>query len=76
MKQVTKPRSQAVAAIDRYRAAQIVWDRHGERAEAEIVSHLAALQDRGDTAGVQLWLGVLTALKDLQRTRPPASRLH
>jgi hypothetical protein len=76
MKRVTKARRLAMASLDHYRAAQIVWERHGERAEAEILAHLAQRQDLDDTVGVQVWLGVLAALQDLQRTRQPASLLH
>ena len=76
MKRVSKVRGVAMVSLDHYRAARIVADQHGERAEDEILSHLVRMQDQEDTVGVQLWLNVLAALCELRRTREVSDLLH
>jgi hypothetical protein len=63
MRPITTNRSLAVISIDHYRAAQVLLELHGPQAEAEIFSHLTRMQKRDDAAGVQIWRGVLAALK-------------
>jgi uncharacterized protein YceH (UPF0502 family) len=69
-------RSRAMTSVDHYRAAQVLLELHGPQAEAEVLSHLTRMHDCDDAAGVQIWLGVLAALKDLQRIRQASSLLH
>jgi hypothetical protein len=50
---ITKAHSLAMVSLNHYRAAQIVLEQHGQQAEEEIFSHVARMQDQGDTVGVR-----------------------
>lgn len=65
-----------MASLNHFRAAQIVLELHGDRAEEEILSHVVRMEECEDAAGVQLWLCVLAALHELRRTRQPADLMH
>jgi hypothetical protein len=48
--------------------AQMMIRRHGLRAQAVALEHIAELRQQGDTAGLDLWQCTHTAIIELRRT--------
>ena len=48
--------------------AQMMIRRHGLRAQAVALEHIAEMRQRGDTAGLDLWQHTHTAIVELRRT--------
>ena len=58
-------------AIDIYRAAKLVIDRHGEDAALYATARTAILAGEGDDEGAAIWRQITTAVEELQRERRP-----
>lgn len=63
-------------SLDDYRAARIIIEQFGDRAEQEVDRHATALLEAGDQAGVARWMNVLTALQELRQTTWGINELH
>jgi len=63
-------------SLDEYRAAKIIIDQFGEKAEQRALRHVNHLFDAGDHEGVARWMNVLAAVQELRRTTPAESTLH
>lgn len=48
--------------------AQMMIRRHGLRAQAVALEHMAEMRQQGDTAGLDLWQHTHTAIVELRRT--------
>jgi hypothetical protein len=48
--------------------AQMMIRRHGLRAQAVALEHIAEMRQQGDTAGLDLWQHTHTAIIELRRT--------
>ncbi len=55
--------------LDIYRCAKLLIDRHGEDATRHAAMRVDALLKAGDIEGRQVWLTILEAIEELQRTR-------
>ena len=60
-----------VADLDIYRSAKLLIDQHGEDAARRATMRAVALLEAGDMEGRRVWLSILEAIEELQRTRPP-----
>ena len=58
-------------AIDIYRAAKLVIDRHGEEATLYAAARTAVLAGEGDVEGAAVWRQIMAAVEELQRERRP-----
>ncbi len=56
--------------LDIYRSAKLLIDQHGEDAAIHAAMQADKLAEAGDREGRAVWLKVLKAIKELQRTRP------
>ena len=56
--------------LDIYRCAKLLIDRHGEGAARHAAMRADALLEAGDMEGGRVWLNIVDAIKELQRTRP------
>jgi hypothetical protein len=48
--------------------ARMMIRRHGLRAQAVALEHIAEMRQQGDTAGLDLWQQTHTAIAELRRT--------
>ncbi len=48
--------------------ARMMIRRHGLRAQAAALEHIAEMRQQGDTAGLDLWQQTHTAIVELRRT--------
>jgi hypothetical protein len=58
-------------AVDIYRAAKLVIDRHGEDASLYAAARTAVFAGEGDVEGAAVWRQITTAVEELQRERRP-----
>ena len=58
-------------AIDIFRAAKLVIDRHGEEAALYAAARTAVLAGEGDEEGAAAWRQITAAVEELQRERRP-----
>jgi hypothetical protein len=58
-------------AIDIFRAAKLVIDRHGEEAALYAAARTAVLAGEGDEEGAAVWRQITAAVEELQRERRP-----
>ncbi len=56
--------------LDIYRSAKLLIDQHGEDAAIHAAMQADACSEKGDLEGKAVWLRVIKAIKELQRTRP------
>ena len=56
--------------IDIYRSANLLIKQHGEDAARHAAMRADALMEAGDMEGRRVWLSILDAIEDLQRTTP------
>ena len=63
-------------AIDIYRAAKLVIDRHGEEASLYAAARSAVLAGEGDAEGAAVWRQITAAIEELQRARRPDEALN
>ncbi len=63
--------------LDIYRSAKLLIDRHGEDATLEAAMRADKLQAAGDMDGKRVWLRIMRAIEELQRTESqPGERAH
>jgi hypothetical protein len=53
-----------VSDLDIFRSAHLWLEQHGEKAVPKAREMAAALRDRGDVEGADLWLRVIVAIED------------
>ena len=53
-----------------WRAAKLLVDRYGDRAEAEAMKRADRMQEIGDEEGRIVWRRIRHHVRELQRTRP------
>jgi hypothetical protein len=58
-------------AVDIYRAAKLVIDRHGDDAALYAAARTAVLAGEGDVEGAEVWRQITAAVDELQRERRP-----
>jgi hypothetical protein len=58
-------------AIDIYRAAKLVIDRHGDDAALYAAARTAVLSGAGDAEGAAIWRQITAAVEELQREIRP-----
>jgi hypothetical protein len=58
-------------AVDIYRAANLISDRHGEEAALYAAARTAVLAGEGDEEGAAVWRQITAAVEELQRERRP-----
>ncbi len=56
--------------LDIYRCAKLLLDRHGEDAPAFAAMQADKRAEAADMEGRRVWLSILEAIEELQRTRP------
>ncbi len=56
--------------LDIYRSAKLLIDQHGEDAPIFAAMQADKLAEAGDREGRRVWLRVIRAIQELQRTRP------
>ncbi len=56
--------------IDIYRSANVLIDQHGEDAPIFAAMQADKRAEAGDREGRRVWLRVIRAIQELQRTRP------
>ncbi len=56
--------------LDIYRSAKLLIDQHGEDAPIFAAIEADACSETGDIEGRRVWLRVIRAIQELQRTRP------
>ncbi len=56
--------------LDLYRSAKLLIDQHGEDAAIHAAMQADACSEKGDLEGKAVWLRVIKAGKEMQRTRP------
>ncbi len=56
--------------LDIYRSAKLLIDQHGEEASGFAVKQADKQAEGGDRVGLAVWMWVLSAIEELQRTRP------
>ena len=56
--------------LDIYRSAKLLIDQHGEDAAIHAAMQADKLAEAGDMEGRRVWLRVIRAIEELQRTRP------
>jgi hypothetical protein len=76
MMQLPGPRDASLLTKDDYRAAKIVVDYYGERAERQALAHINHLAGTRDHPGVTRWEGILAAIQELQQMAPMTWVLH
>jgi hypothetical protein len=64
------------AAIDTYRAAKLVIDRHGNDAAIYAGARAAVLAGEGDVEGAAIWRQITAAVEELQRERRPGEAVN
>ncbi len=65
-----KPNIPLTSALDIYRCAKLLIDQHGEDAATHAAKRADALLEDGDMEGSRVWLNIVDAIKELQRTQP------
>jgi len=66
-----------VDELDIFRSAKLLVDQHGEDATTHAAMNADAMLDRGDMDGKRVWLRIMRAIEELQRTEPgPGERAH
>jgi hypothetical protein len=60
--------------IDIWRAANVIVQCHGTMAEVIAARRIQAMTERGDEAGKDTWLRIITAVKTLRRTTREAGK--
>jgi hypothetical protein len=58
-------------AVDIYRAAKLIIDRHGDDAALYAAARTAVLVGEGDVEGAVVWRRITAAVEELQRVRRP-----
>ena len=56
--------------LDIYRSAKLLIDQHGEDAAIHAAMQADKLAEADDRKGRRVWLRVIKAVEELQRTRP------
>ncbi len=56
--------------LDIHRSAKLLIKQHGEDAAIHAAMQADACSEKGDLEGKAVWLRVIKAVKELQRTRP------
>ncbi len=56
--------------LDIYRSAKLLIDQHGEDAARHAAMCGNTFLEAGDMEGGRVWLNIVDAIKELQRTRP------
>jgi len=59
-----------VNAIDVWRSAHLLLQQHGKEALVIATERSDALLDSGDTSGSRVWMQIVRAIIDLERTEP------
>ena len=59
-----------IADLDIYRSAKLLIKQHGEDAAIHAAMQADACSEKGDLEGRAMWLRVIKAIEELQRTRP------
>ncbi len=63
--------------LDIYRSAKTLIDQHGEDAAIEAAMRADKLLAAGDVDGKRVWVRIMKAVEELQRTEPrPGERAH
>ncbi len=63
--------------LDIYRSAKLLVDRHGEHATLEAAIRADKLLAAGDMDGKRVWVRIMCAIEELQRTEPgPGEAAH
>ena len=63
--------------LDIYRSASVLIREHGAGATLEAAQRADAMLEKGDIAGKAVWLRVLKAVEEIQRTiREPGEPAH
>jgi len=65
-----------IDAIDIFRAAKLVIDRHGEEAALYAAARTAVLAGAGDLEGTAVWRQITAAVEELQRERRPGEAVN
>ena len=63
-------------AIDIYRAAKLIIDRHGEEAALYAAARTAVLAGEADIEGAAVWRQITAAVEELQRERRPGEAVN
>ena len=63
-------------AIDIYRAAKLVIDRHGGEAALYAAARTVVLAGEGDVEGAAVWRQITAAVEELQRERRPGEAVN
>jgi hypothetical protein len=63
-------------AIDIFRAAKLVIDRHGNDAALYAAARTAVLAGEGDEEGAAAWCQITAAIEELQRERRPGGAIN
>ena len=63
-------------AVDIYRAAKLVIDRHGDDASLYAAARTAVLAGEGDVEGAAVWRQIIAAVEELQRKRRPGEAVN
>ena len=58
------------SALDIYRSAKLLVDRHGEEAPIHAAMQADTMLDAGNLDGQAAWLRILKAIEELLNTRP------
>jgi hypothetical protein len=61
---------------DIFRAAKLLFDRHGDDAPVRAARRSDELQDAGDIQGAVLWRQILQAIEELRRGRREGEALN
>ena len=66
-----------IPSLDLFRSAKLLIDRHGEHASLEPAMRADKLLAAGDMDWKRIWLRVIAAIEEMQRTEPgPGERAH
>ena len=63
-------------AVDIYRAAKLVIDRHGDDAALYAGARTAVLAGEGGVEGAEVWRQITAAVEELQRQRRPGEAVN
>ena len=67
-KEISVSRASAASPTDALRSATILIEKHGDAAPFVAAERGDELFDRGDTEGALIWMAILRAIVELQRT--------
>ncbi len=66
-----------VPELDISRSAKLLIDQHGQNAAIQAAMQADVCSEKGDLEGKAVWLRVIKAAKEMQRTRPrPEESTH